>query len=310
MGSINGTRVNGTAIDRATLKPGDTISLGRQQLKYQVEDPSEDVGLTIIDSQVQLDQTMSEEFLPVVINETSSPSLVVFSDQRTWKVNLDNLDQATIGRDESCDIYIESTNVSRRHAEVIQKGNAFLLDDLGSTNGTWMHGERIEQHILQDGDVFRIGPAQIIFKQGFQEQALTMADEHMALPTGRRTVAFVPGTMGSELWLGNERLWPNIKTLFTNPEIFTYPSTVPLEPRSIVDQVVIVPNLIKQDQYNRLGDYLVEELNYRRGEDFFEFPYDWRQDVRISAQQREPARFPTGGSRRSQPGHNGQSLLH
>jgi pimeloyl-ACP methyl ester carboxylesterase len=43
--------------------------------------------------------------------------------------------------------------------------------------------------------------------------------------------------------------------------------------------------LIKVDQYNRLGDYLVEELDYSRGVDFFEFPYDWRQDVRISARQ-------------------------
>jgi hypothetical protein len=96
---------------------------------------------------------------------------------------------------------------------------------------------------------------------------------------------FVPGMMGSELWLGNERVWPNIKTIFANPEIFTYPSNIPLEPRNIVDELVIVPNLIKQDQYNRLGDYLVEELNYKRGVDFYEFPYDWRQDVRSSARQ-------------------------
>ena len=85
--------------------------------------------------------------------------------------------------------------------------------------------------------------------------------------------------------MGSERLWPNVRTILTEPEIFHYPSDIPLEPRSIVDEVVVVPNLIKMDQYNRLGDYLVEELNYRRGVDFFEFPYDWRQDVRISAQQ-------------------------
>jgi len=91
--------------------------------------------------------------------------------------------------------------------------------------------------------------------------------------------------MGSELWLGNERVWPNVKTIFRNPEIFRYPGDVPLEPRGIVDEVVIVPNLIKQDQYNRLGDYLVEELGYERGVDFFEFAYDWRQDVRHSALQ-------------------------
>ena len=285
LGSSNGTRLNGVRIDRAMLKPGDTLSLGSQQLKYQVEDPSEDLGMTKIDSAMQLDQTLNQEFLPVVINETSTPSLVVFTAEKTWRVDLNSLDLAVIGRDESCAVYIDSSKVSRRHAEVQQVSGAFVLKDRGSTNGTWLGGQKVDQHILQDGDVFRAGPAQIVFKRGFQEQALTMADEGLALPIGRRTVVFVPGMMGSELWLGSERVWPSVRTIFTNPEIFTFPSSVPLEPRSIVDEVVIVPNLIKQDQYNRLGDYLVEELNYKRGFDFFEFPYDWRQDVRTSARQ-------------------------
>jgi pimeloyl-ACP methyl ester carboxylesterase len=165
------------------------------------------------------------------------------------------------------------------------EGNAFVLNDLECRNGTWVRGQKIERYILQDGDSFQIGSAQIVFKSGFQEQSLTMAEEKLSQPAGRRTVVFVPGLMGSELWLGNERIWPNVKTIFSNPEIFMYPSKIPLEPRNIVDEVVIIPNLIKQDQYNRLGDYLVGELNYRRVVDFFEFPYDWRQDVRISAHQ-------------------------
>ncbi len=285
MGSSNGTRLNGIRVERATLKPGDTISLGSQQLKFQVESPSEDVGMTKIDNQVQLDQTINTEYLPTVINETSSPSLVIFTEDKTWRVDLNDLDQAMIGRDESCAVYIDAPNVSRRHAEVQQKGGAFILVDLGSTNGTFVRGQQIEQHILKDGDVFQIGSAQIAFKGGFQEQALTLSHGSPMDSAGRRTVVFVPGLMGSELWLGTERIWPNVKTIFTNPEIYLYPSNTPLEPRSIVDEVVIVPNLIKLDQYNRLGDYLVEELDYRRGVDFFEFPYDWRQDVRISARQ-------------------------
>jgi len=136
---------------------------------------------------------------------------------------------------------------------------------------------------LQEGDEFKIGDATIIFKSGFEEESLTMADASMPKGAARRIVVFVPGLMGSELWRGNERVFPNIRTLFTNPESMLYP--VPLEPRKIVDEVVIVPNLIKLDQYNRLGDYLVEELGYQRGVDFFEFPYDWRQDVRTSARQ-------------------------
>jgi len=285
MDSSNGTRVNGVRVERAILKPGDTISLGSQQLKFQVDAPSEDLGMTVIDTQLQLDQTINQEFLPVELNETSSPSLVVFTGDRTWRIDLEDLDQATIGRDESCAVTIEASNVSRQHAEVQRKGDAFVLKDLGSANGTIVGGQQIEHHILGDGDVFRVGSAQIIFKSGFQEQALTLADELPAPSTGRCTIVFLPGLMGSELWLGNERVWPNVKTLFTDPEIYRYPSDIPLEPRSIVDEVVIVPNLIKMDQYNRLGDYLVEELNYSRGVDFFEFPYDWRQDVRISARQ-------------------------
>lgn len=285
LGSSNGTRVNGSVIERATLIPGDTISLGSQQIKYKVDDPSEDVGRTIIDTQVQLDQTIKEEFLPVVINETTSPNLVVFTGDRTWSIDLKNKEKVTIGRDENCEVFFESTKVSRRHAEVQQRGETFILRDLGSTNGTWVHGQQIDEYILQDGDVFQIGPAQIVFKRGFQEQALTMIEEELPLPTGRRTVVFVPGLMGSELWLGNDRVWPDVKTIFTNPEMYLYPSKFPLEPRGIVDEVVIVPNVIKLDQYNRLGDYLVDELNFSRGIDFFEFPYDWRQDVRISAGQ-------------------------
>jgi pSer/pThr/pTyr-binding forkhead associated (FHA) protein len=285
LGSSNGTRLNGIHIDRATLKPEDTIGIGSLQLKYKIEDPSEDVGITKIDTESQLDQTINQEFLPVIINETGNPNLVVFTGKNTWQVDLGHVDQVTIGRDESCSIVIESSNVSRRHAEVYRQEGMFILSDSGSTNGTWVEGEKVDQYALQDGDNFQIGPAHIMFKAGFQEQSLTMADEKLAEKTGRRVVIFVPGLMGSELWLGNERVWPNVKTIFSNPEIYKYPSDVPLEPRNIVDEVVIIPNFIKQDQYNRMGDYLVEELNYKRGVDYFEFAYDWRQDIRTSAQQ-------------------------
>ncbi len=157
MGSSNGTRLNGIRVDRATLNPGDTISLGSQQFKYELDDSDEDLGMTRIDTHVQLDQTMNGEVLPVVINETTSPGLVVFNGDKTWRVDLKNLDRAMIGRDDNCALYIDAPNVSRNHAEVQQKGGAFVLKDLGSTNGTMLRGQQINQHILQDGDVFRIG---------------------------------------------------------------------------------------------------------------------------------------------------------
>ena len=298
LGSSNGTRVNGLRVERALLKDGDAISLGNTQFRYDTTQAVDLPSMTMIDTEADLDKTLDREILPMSINETSIPRLVIFSGDKTWEVSLEDLDSVTIGRTDENPVVIESSKVSRRHAEVVRIGNSFKLHDFGSTNGTWHQGKRVDELILEDGDTFRIGDSQVVFKRGFLEEALTIADESLEMMTTRRLVVFVPGLMGSELWLGNERVWPNVKTIFKNPELYRYPSDIPLEPRNIVDEVVIVPNLIKLDQYNRMGDYLIEDLGYERGVDFFEFPYDWRQDVRISARQlgefisRLPARQP------------------
>jgi len=61
---------------------------------------------------------------------------------------------------------IEQQKVSRQHAEVVRKGNLFILRDLGSSNGTWSKDERVGEMILQDGDIFRIGQARVVFVPG------------------------------------------------------------------------------------------------------------------------------------------------
>jgi pimeloyl-ACP methyl ester carboxylesterase len=91
--------------------------------------------------------------------------------------------------------------------------------------------------------------------------------------------------MGSELWIGSERLWPDPRTILANPETLSLPGDPRIEARGIVNEVVIVPNLIQSRQYSALGDYLVSCLGYTRGKDLFEFGYDWRHDVRLSARR-------------------------
>jgi pimeloyl-ACP methyl ester carboxylesterase len=172
-----------------------------------------------------------------------------------------------------------------------ERGMIFILRDLQSTNGT--HQRRRIECLLQNGDTFQIGPTRIVFKNGFSQEELTIAaglDLHRH--SGLTPVIFVPGTMGSELWLGSERVWPNVKLLFKQPEILSYSENTKLKPKGILNEMVVVPNLITFDQYNLLGDYLVEELGYERENNFIEFAYDWRQDVRQSA--RELARFIEG----------------
>ena len=57
-----------------------------------------------------------------------------------------------LGRDASNPIQVHDTEVSRRHAEIRRDGNVFTVADLGSSNGTFVNGQRIEQHELASGD--------------------------------------------------------------------------------------------------------------------------------------------------------------
>ena len=63
----------------------------------------------------------------------------------------------TIGR-EGCDITVSDPDASRRHAQVAIDEDQLSIEDLGSTNGTFVNGERIDQRRrLTDGDEVRIG---------------------------------------------------------------------------------------------------------------------------------------------------------
>jgi len=63
-----------------------------------------------------------------------------------------------LGRDESCGArFASAVGVSRRHAEVRHEDGAWRVFDLGSTNGTLLNGEPVEQAELQDGDTIQLG---------------------------------------------------------------------------------------------------------------------------------------------------------
>ncbi len=64
---------------------------------------------------------------------------------------------AEIGRDPDLQIFLEGTDVSRRHARVVADGDGLAIEDLGSTNGTFVNVERITHHRLQPDDHVQIG---------------------------------------------------------------------------------------------------------------------------------------------------------
>ncbi len=75
-----------------------------------------------------------------------------------------NLEGQTIilGRSAKSDIQIDQESVSRNHAKIMNTGQSIILRDLGSTNGTYVNDELIDEYVLRDGDFIKIG--RTIFK--------------------------------------------------------------------------------------------------------------------------------------------------
>ncbi|HUP45036.1 MAG TPA: SpoIIE family protein phosphatase [Thermoanaerobaculia bacterium] len=71
----------------------------------------------------------------------------------------------SIGRASDCSIPIKDRYLSRRHAEIIHVDGSWLLKDLGSVNGTYLNGTRVERDVaLKPGDRIRLGDTEIVFE--------------------------------------------------------------------------------------------------------------------------------------------------
>lgn len=63
-----------------------------------------------------------------------------------------------IGRREDCDLRIPLTEVSRKHCRLIIGAEDVRIEDLGSSNGTFHNGQRIQESAVQPGDYLQVGP--------------------------------------------------------------------------------------------------------------------------------------------------------
>lgn len=71
-----------------------------------------------------------------------------------------------VGRLENCDVVLDSPQVSRRHALLRQRGETWTIEDLDSSNGTYVNDERVRQAELREGDLIQISTFRLLFQGG------------------------------------------------------------------------------------------------------------------------------------------------
>jgi pSer/pThr/pTyr-binding forkhead associated (FHA) protein len=118
-------------------------------------------------AEVDADATLSAHDVATV--EALRPGtalLVVLRGPNTGARFLLDSDEVSAGRHPSSDIFLDDVTVSRKHATFRREGDAFLVRDVGSLNGTYVNRERIDEAILQTRDEVQIGKFRLVFYAG------------------------------------------------------------------------------------------------------------------------------------------------
>ena len=135
------------------------------------------------------------------MNESEALLIVERGPVPTTQIPLQS-DQMTVGRSAGNDLVLADPEVSRRHMRIIRRGDGLAIEDTGSTNGTFVNGQRISHlTLLQDGDAVDLGDT-------VRLRFMWLAESTPGTPvdlTDRPTQALSPPYQGSAEPVANPR---------------------------------------------------------------------------------------------------------
>jgi pSer/pThr/pTyr-binding forkhead associated (FHA) protein len=127
--SRNGTLVNGEKVKEHTLADGDRIRIGGKEFTFWLTAPF---------------------------------SLKIVAGERAGETRAMDVERVTFGRKPENTIVLNEVGVSGVHCEVVIENGRPVLRDLGSTNGTLLENQKIDEVVLSHGDRFRLGSTEVV----------------------------------------------------------------------------------------------------------------------------------------------------
>ena len=150
--STNGTFVNGERITEHIMRTGDVVRVGDVETWFD--------GRTLIEGEPPADPRT------VVVGTGKRHERPPTSDLGPRSIVIPAAARQTIGRDPSCTVHLDEPTVSRIHATVVTGAAGSRIEDAGSANGTYVNGERVSKRSLAGGDLIKIGPFSLRFRDG------------------------------------------------------------------------------------------------------------------------------------------------
>lgn len=95
----------------------------------------------------------------------SAAVLVVESGARPGEEHPLSPGETRIGRDDAADVVVQDPEISRIHARITRQGESYFVEDMGSTNGTYVNGAQIiGRQALNNGDKIGVGQTVLVFR--------------------------------------------------------------------------------------------------------------------------------------------------
>ncbi|HSM93013.1 MAG TPA: sigma 54-interacting transcriptional regulator [Anaeromyxobacteraceae bacterium] len=155
--SGHGTRVGGRSVQEAPLPDGAELALGAWRARFRAAPPAEPGATLAAAGSTRIRAAESPGPLPPAAR-------IRVRERSEERVESLTLDGVTVGKRGSADLALDDPFVSSRHLRIEPREGRWLLVDLGSTNGTWLGGARVERAELPLGVPVSVGEAELVLE--------------------------------------------------------------------------------------------------------------------------------------------------
>lgn len=177
-----------------------------------------------------------------------------------------------IGRAETADLRVETVEVSREHAEIVERNGMWLVRDLGSTNGTHVNGNRIKETLLSDGDILKFAETELTFIASAASQFQRMVTQPIHSKKNAVAPFALPPEIAATRMIAEATLWQVIPTQLLAAaslrhkvtEAFFSPATVVTRQQPILDQLHAVGERYRELERRRALELAIARTDAQR----------------------------------------------
>jgi ABC transport system ATP-binding/permease protein len=161
LGSANGLQTAQGETDRLLLADGDTFFIG-QSVRLEFRQAAPVRGPVQAAAQAAAAQPAAQAAWPPASLQAPGQAQSAAAQEFDLAPNA----SLVLGRGENADVVLSHPQVSKAHARIVRTDAGLVVEDLGSSTGTYVNGAPVKERALAEGDIVRVGTSRLLLTQG------------------------------------------------------------------------------------------------------------------------------------------------